>query len=103
MSYVRALLSTLGAIEGRARRLCHFRHIHAERAPLFLVCWRPGGEDGRAAALSFAHGRRELRTIVAGDPRNWRLQAEMLQEFALELNAWFERFASIRVPDGRNP
>jgi hypothetical protein len=102
MSYVRALLSTLGAIEGRARRLAHFRHFHAEREPLFLVCWRPGGEDGRAAALAFAHGRREMKTIVAGDPRNWRLQAEMLQEFALEFNSWFERFASIRVTDGRN-
>lgn len=102
MSYVRALLSTLGTIEGRARRLARLRHFHAEREPLFLTCWRPGGEDGRAAALSFAHGQREMKTIVAGDPRNWRLQAEMLQEFALEFNSWFERFASIRVTDGRN-
>lgn len=102
MSYVRALLSTLGAIEGRARRLAHFRHFHAEREPLFLLCWRPGGEDGRAAALAFAHGRREMKTIVAGDARNWGLQAEMLQEFALEFNPWFERFALIRVTHGRN-
>lgn len=102
MSYVRALLSTLGATEGLARRLALYRHFHAEREPLFLLCWRPGGEDGRAAALTFAFGKKEPKTVVAGDPRNWGLQAQMLHEFALTFNPWFERFTSIRLLDGHN-
>jgi hypothetical protein len=101
VSYVKALLATMGAAEGRARRLARFRHFHAEREPLFLLCWRPGGEDGRAAAVTFAIGRRPARTIVAGDPRNWELQAHMLHEFALSFNSWFDRFASLREPCGR--
>lgn len=98
MSYVKALLAMLGAAEGRARRLALFRHFHAEREPLFLLCWRPGGEDGRAAAVTYALGRGPARTVVAGDPRNWELQAHMLHEFALAFNPWFDRFAALRVP-----
>lgn len=102
MSYYRALMAILGAAEGRARRLAYYRHFHAEREPIFLLFWRPGGEEGRIAAVSWAVGRRPMQIMVAGDARNWDLQAGLLHEFAVSFNPLFESPASVRLPDGES-
>lgn len=96
MDQLQAVLAARAHRDGRALPTARFRHRHLVAAPLAIALWQLGAEPFSAAAIGFGRSEDDMRTVVAGDPRNRDMAFAALLEFAHWFNALFEAPANDR-------
>jgi hypothetical protein len=86
------LLAVEAHAEGRAQRAALVRHRRLHKNPMTICAFQLGAEPFSAAAIAWGTTQRGMKHSVAGDPRNRDLLFAMLEGFAREFNAYFEKF-----------
>jgi hypothetical protein len=104
MSHLDTALIARSFRDGRAQRTALYSHRRLVTKPLAISLWQLGAEPFSAAAMGFGESARDLRIVVAGDPRNRDLAFAALLQFARWFNPRFETHSSDRetVARGEN-
>lgn len=77
---------------GQAVPTAKYRHRHLSSKPLMLVGWTLGSDPFSVSALAWGNHPDDFRFAVAGDPRDFDLEVELLRTLAQDFNPWFESF-----------
>jgi hypothetical protein len=96
MNQLEVALAARAFRDGHGIRKAALRHRHLVERPIATVMYQLGAEPFSAAALGFGCSRRDLKIVVAGEPRNRDLAFAALFDFACWFNPKFESSAAVR-------